>query len=468
MSTEPSVLPLTNVGNMPQTNRTQSLAKQLFTMTWPMLFGVLSLMSFQLVDSAFIGQLGVLPLAVQGFTLPIQMIIVGIQVGLGIATTAIISKALGAKKDHYAKQLGGLVLTIGAIGVALFGLVVYSLREPILSLLGAPETVLPIVDQYWIYWLVSAWTGALLYFCYSVCRANGNTMLPGSMMMVTSLLNLILDPIFIFTLDLGINGAALATILSFTIGLCIVVPKVSRRHWLNFQWDDLDLLANLRSLGNIMGPAMISQLLPPLSSMLATKLLASFGTAAVAAWALGSRFEFVAIISVLALTMSMPPMIGRLLGAGKIQDIRQLVRIACQFVIVFQLFIAGITFVSSGFLSSLMTSEQQVESILSWHLVIVPFSLGPLGICMLIVSISNALGKSYVALAISALRLFAFYLPCLWLGSQWGGIQGLFWGAMIGNLLAGTCAWITYQRLINKLELQCSKNSNLNHHLSNG
>lgn len=287
-------------------------------------------------------------------------------------------------------------------------------------------------------------------------------------MMVTSLLNLILDPIFIFTLDLGINGAALATILSFTIGLCIVVPKVSRRHWLNFQWDDLDLLANLRSLGNIMGPAMISQLLPPLSSMLATKLLASFGTAAVAAWALGSRFEFVAIISVLALTMSMPPMIGRLLGAGKIQDIRQLVRIACQFVIVFQLFIAGITFVSSGFLSSLMTSEQQVESILSWHLVIVPFSLGPLGICMLIVSISNALGKSYVALAISALRLFAFYLPCLWLGSQWGGIQGLFWGAMIGNLLAGTCAWITYQRLIHKLELQCSKNSNLNHHLSNG
>lgn len=76
------------------TSTQPTLAKQLFTMTWPMLFGVLSLMSFQLVDSAFIGQLGVLPLAAQGFTLPLQMVIIGIQVGLGIATTAVISKAL--------------------------------------------------------------------------------------------------------------------------------------------------------------------------------------------------------------------------------------------------------------------------------------------------------------------------------------------------------------------------------------
>lgn len=64
-------------------------------------------MSFQLIDSAFIGQLGVLPLAAQGFTLPIQMIIIGLQVGLGIATTAVISTALGAQQTRYAQQLGG-------------------------------------------------------------------------------------------------------------------------------------------------------------------------------------------------------------------------------------------------------------------------------------------------------------------------------------------------------------------------
>ncbi|WP_260260682.1 MATE family efflux transporter [Vibrio intestinalis] len=440
------------------TKNTPSLAKQLFNMTWPMLFGVLSLMSFQLVDSAFIGQLGVLPLAVQGFTLPIQMVIIGLQVGLGIATTAVIAKAIGANQTRYAQQLGGLVIAMGSVGVALFGVLLYLIREPILLLLSAPESVLPIVESYWIYWLVSSWTGALLYFLYSVCRANGNTMLPGAMMMITSVLNLILDPIFIFTFDLGINGAAIATILAFGIGILIVAPKVTAKQWMSFDWSDLDVAKSLRSIGNIMGPAMISQLLPPLSSMLATKLLAGYGTAAVAAWALGSRYEFFAIVSVLALTMSMPPMVGRMLGAQKLDDIRHLVSIACKFVLGSQLLIAAITWLSSDLLATVMTSEQQVKQILTWHLMIVPMSLGPLGICMLMVSINNALGKSYTALTISALRLFVFFLPCLWVGSWLGGLQGLFWGALAGNILAGLSAWLMYQRAFKQVEQRIENN----------
>lgn len=429
-----------------------SLTRQLLQMTWPMMFGVLSLMSFQLVDSAFIGQLGVLPLAAQGFTLPIQMIIIGLQVGLGIATTAVIARALGAGQIRYAKQLGGLVVAIGSIGVALFSVIIYLLRHPILALLSAPESVYQIVDSYWIYWLISAWVGAVLYFLYSLCRANGNTMLPGTMMMVTSILNLILDPIFIFTFDLGIEGAALATILAFGIGVFVVAPKVSKRHWMLFDWSDLDVGKSIRSISHIMGPAMISQLLPPLSSMLATKLLASFGTAAVAAWALGSRFEFFAMVAILALTMSMPPMVGRLLGAGKLQEIRKLVRIACQFILGFQLIIAVVTYLLSGHLAALMTSDHSVESILHWHLIIVPISLGPLGICMLMVSVSNALAKSYTALTISALRLFVFFLPCLWVGAQVAALHGLFIGALLGNILAGFAAWAMYQRAVRQVE----------------
>ncbi len=433
------------------TSTSPSLARQLFTMTWPMLFGVLSLMSFQLVDSAFIGQLGVLPLATQGFTLPIQMVIIGLQVGLGIATTAVISRALGAGDTRYAKQLGGLVVAIGSIGVALFSVLIYLLREPILTLLSAPSSVMPIIDSYWLYWLLSAWTGAVLYFFYSLCRANGNTMLPGTMMMVTSVLNLALDPLFIFVFDMGINGAALATIVAFGVGILVVAPRVIAKHWLSLDWSDLNVWRSVASISNIMGPAMISQLLPPVSSMLATKLLATFGTTAVAAWALGSRFEFFAIVSVLALTMSMPPMIGRLLGGRQLQDIRQLVAIAVKFILGFQLLIALVTWLLAGPLSTLMTSDASVKAVLNWHLMVVPISLGPLGVCMLMVSVSNALGKSYTALSISALRLFAFFLPALWLGAQWGGLKGLFVGALVGNIAAGVCAWLLYHRALAKL-----------------
>ncbi|WP_394152389.1 MATE family efflux transporter [Vibrio maritimus] len=421
-------------------------------MTLPMVLGVLSLMSFQLVDSAFIGQLGVLPLAAQGFTLPMQMVIIGIQVGLGIATTAIISRALGANNEEYAKQLGGLILVFGSLGVAIIGVVIWFIRHPILAMLSAPESVYPVIDSYWPYWLLSSWVGAVLYFYYSVCRANGNTVLPGMMMVITSIINLALDPLFIFTFDMGINGAAIATVVAFGIGILVVAPKVVSKNWASFNWSNVNIAESLRSIWKIMAPAMVSQLLPPLSSMLATKLLATFGTAAVAAWALGSRYEFFAIVTVLALTMSMPPMVGKLLGAKNLVDIKKLVNIAVAYILGFQFVVALITLLFANQLSALMTSEDNVYQILNYHLILVPFSLGPLGVCMLMVSISNALGKAKTALTISTLRLFAFFLPCLWVGAQLGGIQGLFYGALIGNVLAGVSAWFTYSYSVKQLE----------------
>ncbi|KPA51586.1 Fis family transcriptional regulator [Photobacterium leiognathi subsp. mandapamensis] len=425
---------------------TRALAQQLFTMTWPMLFGVLSLMSFQLVDSAFIGQLGVLPLAAQGFTLPMQMVVIGLQVGLGIATTALISRVLGANDVLRAQQLGGLVVLIGGIGVAALCGVIWLLRDVIMHLLDAPETVLPIIDTYWPVWLASAWCGSMLYFAYSLCRANGNTMLPGVMMMVTSLLNIVLDPLFIFTFKLGINGAAWATIASFTLGMLVVFPLVIKRCWMSFHWQGLDIGKSVKELGNIMAPAMMSQLLPPLSSMLATKLVAGFGAATVAAWALGSRIEFFSIVVVLALTMSMPPMVGKRLGSRDLQGIKTLINIAVCFVLLWQLVIAIIIFLLATPLSTLLTTDVKVQEVLTLHLTRVPISLGALGVCMIMVSICNALAMPMRALFISAWRLFICFLPILWLGSYLAGLSGLFTGAMLGNIAAGICAWIFYRQ----------------------
>ncbi|PMH17709.1 MATE family efflux transporter [Vibrio breoganii] len=438
-----------------QTSRT--LGIELYKMTWPMIFGVLSLMSFQLIDSAFIAQLGVLPLAAQGFTLPIGQLIIGVQVGLGIATTSVIAHALGANEEKYAKQLGGLVLALGSVGCAAICLFLYLIRSPLLSLLGATEEVFPIIDTYWIVWLISAWIGAMLYFLYSVCRANGNTMLPGIMMVVTSILNVVLDPIFIFYFDMGIHGAAVATIIAFGIGILYVTYRIKSKHYYSFDWSNLDIKRSISSLFGIMMPAMTSQLMPPLAAMLSTKLLASYGTAAVAAWALGSRYEFFAIVSVLALTMSMPPMIGRFVGAKDSDKIIKLVNIACVYILGSQVLVALITLVISGQLAALMTGEQSVERILDMHLVIVPFSLAPLGVCILLVSVSNALGKPMKALLVSSCRLFVFFLPCLYAGAHLGGLQGLFIGAAIGNTLAGIFAWNNYRATISRLQKKWSQ-----------
>ena len=180
---------------MTNTDNQQSLARQLFHMTWPMLFGVLSLMTFQLADSAFVGQLGQEPLAALGFTVPMQQLISGMYVGLGIATTAIISRTLGSGDETRAHRLGGLVITVGATLAFLLVAALWLLQEPIMTLLGAEQALLPVIRDYWAPWLVAAWTGAMLYFGYAVCRSHGDTKLPGYMMIGTSLLNIALDPL---------------------------------------------------------------------------------------------------------------------------------------------------------------------------------------------------------------------------------------------------------------------------------
>ncbi len=429
-----------------------TLARQLFSMTWPMLFGVLSLMTFHLADSAFVGQLGRDPLAALGFTVPMQQLVSGMYVGLGIATTAIISRTLGQNDELRAQRLGGLVITVGASLALVLCASVWLLQTHILTLLGAEQALLPVINEYWAPWLVSAWTGAMLYFGYSICRSHGDTKLPGYLMIATSLLNIALDPLYIFVFGWGLPGAAWATITAFGIGSLIIYPALLRRQWISFELRQLNLGKTLKQLNGIMAPAMVSQLMPPASAMLATALVAGFGSAAVAAWGLGTRLEFFSIVVVLALTMSMPPMIGRMLGAGDIGQIRKLVRLAVRFVVGWQLAIGLIWVLASGLVAQLFTSDAEVQEVLGNYLVRVPLSYSGLGVCMLMVSVCNALGLSLRALLVSTLRLFVCFLPLLWIGSQISGLTGLMSGALVGNLMAGAMAYTFYRAGMAKLQ----------------
>ncbi|WP_166258281.1 MATE family efflux transporter [Marinobacter salicampi] len=420
-------------------------------MTWPMLFGVLALMSFQLADSAFIGQLGKDPLAALGFTLPMQQLVIGLQVGLGIATTAIVSRTLGAGDERRAERLGGLVVCVGGILVLALAIVMWLLRDWTMAMLGAEPELLPLIRSYWIPWLLSAWTGAMLYFGYSVCRSHGDTRTPGYVMVATSLLNIALDPLYIFVFGWGLPGAGWATVTSFGLGCAFVYPRLRRNGWIRFDFSQLALARALGQLNGIMAPAMVSQLMPPVAAMVATAMVAGFGSAAVAAWGLGTRLEFFSIVVVLALTMSLPPMIGRLLGAGDLATIRKLVRIAVRFVVLWQLCLGLLWLIASGLVSQLFSTDTSVQAVLRDYLVRVPLSYSGLGVCMLMVSICNALGLALRALLVSLLRLFLCFLPFLWLGAQLAGIEGLMTGALIGNLLAGVMAYSFYRHGMERL-----------------
>ncbi len=424
----------------------QSLPRALFSMTWPMLFGVVALMSFQLVDSIFISMLGMQPLAALGFSLPLQQLLIGVQIGIGIAATALISRAIGAGKTERAKYLGGLIVITGCCVSFILCASIWLLRMPLLNALGAGAELLPYTESYWLPWLSSAWLGAFLYFSNSISRANGDTRLPGLMMVVTSVLNMLLDPLFIFTFRLGLPGAAYATIVACLIGATIMYSRILKRRWLAFDPSKLPIIPALRDIAKTSAPAMLSQLMPGTASLVATRLVAGFGGSAIAAWTLGSRLELFSIVIVLSLTMALPPMIGRLFGSKQLQRVHSLVLIAVRFVIALQLAIALFWMASRGLIAPALAPDQDSEMYLLSYMLWVPISYAALGVCMLMVSVCNALGMPMRAVWISTLRLFACYLPALWLGASIADMSGLYIGVLLGNVAAGLLAWNLYKK----------------------
>ena len=436
-----------------------ALRRQLFAQTWPMAIGVMSLLGFQLVDSAFVARLGTVPLAAQSFTFPITFLMIGVQVGLGIAIAALISRAIGAGELERARRLGSLVLFGGAVVIGCLAIVLWVFYVPLFRQLGAEGEALELIGHYWPVQLLANWFSALLYFGYTLFRAHNNTRLPGLLMVTTSGLNLVFDPLLIFGVGgwsgLGLPGAAWATTLSFLLGLMLLGWRLGQRDWLS----RADLIGEARRstapFAVIAGPAMLSQLMPALSAMAATALIASLGEQAVAAWGLISRLETVSLMLVLGLTMSLPPWLGHCYGAGNWPRIRALMSIAFQTVIVWQLVLGTVLALAAPWVAGALSSDEAVRDGLTWLIRAMLPSYALLGLCMLVVSASNALGWPLRAMMISFARLFVCYLPCIALGVWLGGqMPYVGMGAALGNALAGSMAWLVFRRSMREMPEQ--------------
>ncbi|WP_433962187.1 MATE family efflux transporter [Larsenimonas salina] len=434
-----------------------SMGKTLWAQTWPMAIGVMSLLGFNLVDSLFVARLGTQPLAAQSFTFPVSFIVIGLQVGIGIAAAALISRALGRGDEPRACRLGGVVIVGGGVLLALVLMLLWLTSDIIFSLMGAQASLLGEIKAYWGPWLVTSWVGAMLYLGYSLFRAHGRTRFPGLMMVVTSLINLVVDPILIFGWGpipkLGLVGAAWATLIAFGVGALFVFMRLFKHAWL--KWEGLldELAHSWREFTGIAGPAMISQLMPPLAALVATSIVATEGNAVVAAWGLANRLESFSILVVLALTMSLPPWLGRCYGAGRWSEIRALMILSFKVIVAWQLVLGAVLAVMSPWLSHWMASDEAVSEALNVLMVFMLPSYALLGICMIVVSASNALGWPRRAMMIAFARLFVCYLPCVALGAWLYGTLGIAIGAALGNVLAGIMAgWVFYRGLEQRVQ----------------
>ncbi|WOT03589.1 MATE family efflux transporter [Shewanella youngdeokensis] len=429
--------------------------KLIIERTLPLTVGLFAIMLVQLVDSVFIGMLGLEQLAVHGITLPFQAAVTGVQVGIGVAATSIMSYACGSQNTEKARATATISVVWGTVFISLICIILWLLEAEIFSAFVSSDvsaqhlhTLAQTFKLYWPFWLLSTVAVAALYLLTCVFRANGDTKTTGRMFLLASLINLILDPVLIFLLDMGIIGAAIASTIGY--GCCAIYMFISakRKYWLNTMATCFTARSIIVQLVRISGATVANQLLPSVSAFICILLIARISTESIAFWSLLVRLESFLLVFTLALTMSVPPMVGRYLGELRYSKINQLIMLTSKLLMLFHLFIALVMVLSATWLVPLLSNDLVIKNWFSIAMWVMPFSYAPLGLCMLVVSVLNAVGEPKQALKVSIVRLFILYVPAIWVGASTGVINNVVYSAFIANALAGAYAWLTLKRLM--------------------
>jgi putative MATE family efflux protein len=340
-----------------------------------MLLGNLMQAAYNTVDSIWVGRvLGPQALASVAVGHPIVFAMIALVTGLGVATTALVSQYYGARENDLVRATIANSITLMAVlgvGISLVG---YVLRWPLLRVLRAPEDIIYTAATY----LGVYAAGFLPTFLYNVAsavlRGLGDSRTPLRFLAYATIMNIILDPIFIFGLGplprMGVAGAAWATVISQSfaaVAALIYLVKPSRL--IDASWHLLSLDARLtRATIRIGVPAGAQQTLVSLGMMAVMSLVNRFGSATTAAFGTGNRIDQFAFMPSVSIGLAVTALVGQNLGAGRDDRVPLIVRwglaLACSITGV----VALVALAFPRILVSLFTTDAEVLSIGSSYL----------------------------------------------------------------------------------------------------
>lgn len=422
---------------------TGSIPKTLLQLTLPMMLGMISMVAFNLIDTYFIGKLGERELAALSFTFPVIMVVFSIIQGLGIGATALIAKSIG-KEDHKKaarETTDSIMLTLLLTGIFItIGLLTIG---PTFTLLGADGDTAAMAKEYMQIWYFALFFVSVPFVGNSAIRATGDAKTPTYIMLFAVIVNAILDPILIFGYlefpAMGLKGAAIATAISRGLTMVISFYVLIRRDKLiTFEIPTWKVISGCwTSILFIALPSGLARLVVPIATGIITALLAGYGEFAVAAYGVGSRVEFLANSLIFALAASIGPFVGQNLGKGRLDRVRESVRISSVFAIGWGLVSWGLLALGSRFIASVFNSHEEVIQTVQLFLWIVPAGFGLQGVLSIINSNLNTINKPLQASSIIVVQMLVLGLPAIYLGRELDGISGIFIGIAVMYALGG-------------------------------
>jgi putative MATE family efflux protein len=422
-----------------------------------MVAGIVGMVAFNLTDTFFVGRLGTEELAALSFTFPFVTVLARFTLGIGMGTSAVVSRAVGAGDAREVRRLTTDSLSLALIAVVIFVAAGLIWMDPIFRALGCGPDILPLVKRY-----MTIWIAGLLFVFFpmisnNAIRANGDTKTPALIMLTAVFANIILDPLLIFGPgpfpSLGLAGAAYATVLTRMITFVLSFYIVAfRLKMITFERVPLrDVLDSWKKVLYIGLPAAATRIIVPLSIGALTSIIARGGSKAVAAYGVGTKVEFFAFAVVFALSSVLGPFTGQNLGAGNPGRVRRGISLGNRFAFLWGLAMFALFAVLAGPIASIFSGDPEVTSRVVLYLRIVAAAYCMYGIFVICSLVLNVLRKPIHAAALGVVQAFVLTVPMAWAGMRFAGLKGVFAGIGISYLLAGLAAWVVISHVLSRL-----------------
>jgi putative MATE family efflux protein len=430
------------------------VGRTLINLTIPMIFGMLGMVAFNLVDTYFVGQLGTVELAAMSFTFPVVMIVSSLAFGIGMGGSAVISRAIGEGDQHKVRRLTTDLLLLALTAVILFVVIGLLTMDPVFRLLGATADVLPRIKEYMAIWYLAMIFLIIPMVGNNAIRATGDMRTPSFVMLVAVFVNVVLDPLLIFGWGpfprMELAGAATATAISRAVTLVVAIYVLYyREKMITFDWPGWRaLLASWRRIMHIGFPAAATNMITPVSVGAITALVATYGAPAVAAFGVATRIDMFALTVIMSLSSVLGPFIGQNWGAGRYARVQTAVRQSELFSLAWGVLLLVIFAFFGRHVAALFNTDPVVIENVALYLWLIPISYGFQGMLRLTAFALNVLERPLYATALTVFQMFVLYIPLAYAGAALFDLTGIFAAASTAHIIAGIVAFFVLRMVL--------------------
>ncbi len=431
---------------------TGSLLRHILVMTGTGAFGLMAIFLGDLANIYFLNQLGDEAIvAAVGYASSIIFLTISIGIGLAIATTALVSPAIGAGQRVRARRLAVHAHVLTFLVAAVLALLVWLTISPALTLLGATGRTHALAESYLTILVPALPPLAVGMTASAVLRSLGDARRAMNVTLYGAITNVILDPILIFGFDLGIEGAAMASAISRFTVLAVGLYGVMRVHDMMGRPKLRSFLRDCPAFASIAVPAMATNVATPFANAYVTAAISVYGDSAVSGWTIIGRIMPVAFGTIYALSGSVGPIIGQNFGARNRDRMRETMTTSFAVNVAFTILAwIGLMLLSGAIVAEFATSPEAASLIRLFCFWLAPL-FAFLGILFIANATFNTLGRPYISTALNWGRATIGTIPFVLLGGAWYEAEGVLVGNMVGAIVFGLLGAVLAYRLIEKL-----------------